>query len=135
MQNKLLNLMLVFFGILCCALGFENFIFHELYFVGGFICFITLIIRIIRRHKTIVYTYPKNGDKITFLASNASHKSTAYYGFSGIVEDSRLDGFVIHSDNGSSLICGVSHKRISTVTWRYYDDINGIKYVSKYIHK
>jgi len=47
---------------------------------------------------------PVNGETITFVESDASHKSTAYLGYTGKVEDSNYDGFVIN-EGSSVLVC------------------------------
>lgn len=80
-----------------------------------------------------VYVYPKNGDRITFISSDVYHKSTAYKGWTGIVEDLNQNGFVLRQDNGSSLICGLSSRRKNLVTWCYPDDKTCTHYTSLFI--
>ena len=81
-----------------------------------------------------IYTYPKNGDKITFLSSNVYHKSTAYDDYSGIVEESDKEGFYIRSESGASLVCGIGREKIRKVYWKYTDDLTNKVYVSKFKH-
>lgn len=46
-----------------------------------------------------------NGQLVTFIESDAPHKSTAYKGFSGIVEDAKEDSFVINGKSGTLVCC------------------------------
>ena len=138
MKHETRSLILVFLSIFLFALSI-GMKFNYIPLLCSLLCFITLIILIVSKHKKQIYTYPKNGDKIIFLSSDAPHKSTAYKGYTGIVEDSNSEGFVIRLNNGGSLICGISRKRYTKVYWKYtdgnvFDDITNKVNVSKFYH-
>lgn len=85
---------------------------------------------------SLKYHYPKNGERITFISSNAYHKSTAYKGWTGTVEEFSLeDGFILRKDDGGSLVCGLSSRKRNLVTWCYPDDKTCTHYTSLFIDK
>ena len=99
----------------------------------GFVFFIGVLLTFSKKK---VYVYPKNGDKIIFISSNTFHKSTAYKGWTGEVEYFTLsDGFIIKQNDGRSLICGLSSRKKTLLTWCYADDTTCTEHTSLFTRK
>lgn len=77
-----------------------------------------------------MYRLPKNGEVITFIESDAPHKSTAYNGMTGKVETCTQDGFAIVSESGGILMCVVGRKQTSKVSYKK----DGISYTALLKH-